>query len=85
MKAEKLYNNLIEVAEKLEITVHEKNLRNAGLKVRSGLCKVKGKYMFIMDKHVSIHKKNRILADCLKKWPCDQIFMIPAVRDYLSK
>jgi len=49
MKPEQIYQELKDLAEKLEITVSEQNLRTAGIKVKSGLCKVKGKNMFIMD------------------------------------
>ena len=49
MKPEQIYQELKDLAEKLEITVSEQNLRTAGIKVKSGLCKVKGKNLFVMD------------------------------------
>ncbi len=51
MKPEVLYRELVELAEKLQVSVSEQNLRITGIKVKSGLCKVKGEYVFIMDKH----------------------------------
>jgi len=75
----------MDLAEKLEITVSEQNLRKTGIKVKSGLCKVKGKYLFIMDKHKSIHKKIKILASQLSKMPHEHIFIVPAVRDLLDQ
>ena len=85
MKPEQLYQNLKELAEKLDITVSEHNLRVAGVKAKSGLCKIKEKKLFVMDKHKSISEKNEILAACLGKMPHEEIYIIPAVREYINK
>ena len=85
MKPEQIYQELKDLAEKLEITVSEQNLRTAGLKVKSGLCKVKGKNLFIMDKHKSIHKKIDILASLLAKFPHEDLYIMPAIREILEK
>ena len=69
MKPEQIYQELKDLAEKFEITVSEQNLRTSGIKVKSGLCKVKGKNLFVMDKHTSIHKKINILASQLTEFP----------------
>ena len=85
MKSDQIYQELIDLAEKLEITVLEQNLRKTGVKVKSGLCKVKGKYMFIMDKHKKIHKKIEILSDSLATIPHENIYIKPAIRELLDK
>ena len=85
MKPEQIYRELIDLAEKLDITVSEQNLRKTGIKASSGLCKVKGQYLFIIDKHKSIHKKIKILASQLANMPHENIFIIPAVRELLDK
>ena len=85
MKPEQIYHELRDLAEKLEITVSEQNLRNAGIKVKSGLCKVKGKNMFIMDKHKSIHKKIDALASQLVEFPHEDLYVMPAIRELLEK
>jgi len=85
MKPEQTYQELKDLAEKLNITVEEHNLRKTGLRTKSGLCTVKGQNVFIMDKHKSIHKKNMILASCLSKMPHENIYIVPAVRDVLIK
>jgi len=85
MKPEQIYQELKDLAEKLALTVSEQNLRTAGIKVKSGLCKVKGKDMFIMDKHKSIHKKIKILTTQLADMPHEDVFVIPAVRELLNK
>jgi len=85
MKPEQIYQELKDLAEKLAITVSEQNLRIAGLKVKSGLCKVKGKNLFIMDKHKSIHKKIDLLASLLTKFPHEDLYIMPAIREILEK
>ena len=85
MKPDQLYQELKDLAERMQITVSEQNLKAAGVKVKSGLCLVKGQNMFIMDKHKSIHKKIRILAAQLAEIPHDDLYIIPAVRELLEK
>jgi ABC-type enterochelin transport system substrate-binding protein len=85
MKPEQIYQELNDLAEKLQITVSEQNFRTTGIAVQSGLCKVRGKNVFIMDKHKSIHKKIKILAAHLAEIHHENVFMVPAVRDLLEK
>ena len=85
MKPDQVYQELIDLAERLQITVSEQNLRTAGIRVKSGLCTVKGQNLFIMDKHKSIHKKIKILATQLASMPNEDLYIIPAVRELLDK
>jgi hypothetical protein len=84
MNAIQLYQDLKELAEKLGISVLEHNFRNTGIKVKSGLCEVKGKKLFIMDKHNSINKKNDILLSCISKLPHEDIYIKPYLRELLK-
>ena len=85
MKTEQIYQELIELAEKLQITVSEQNLRKTGVKAKSGLCRVKGRYMFIMDKHKSIHKKIELISACLADVPHENIYIKPVIRELIDK
>ena len=85
MKPEQIYQELKDLTEKLGIIVSEQNLRKTGISVKSGLCKVKRKQLFIKDKHKSIHKKNKLLASLLKELPHEDIYVVPAVRELISK
>lgn len=84
MKFTQLYQNLKDAAEKIGITVSEQNLRATGVNARPGLCKVKDEWVFIMDKHLPVKQKTEILADCLREMPTDNIYLVPAVRNYLE-
>ena len=85
MKPEILHQNLKEIFEKLDIGITEQNLRISRIKVKSGFCKVKDKDLFVLDKSLSVHKKNRIMASFLSKKPHEDIYIVPGVREYIEK
>ena len=85
MKPDQLYQELKDLAERMQVTVSEQNLKTSGIKVRSGLCIVKGRKLFILDKHKSIHKKIKMLATQLSRIPHEDLYIIPAVRELLEK
>ena len=84
VKPEQIYRHLKELAEKMNITVCEQSFRHAGIHVRSGLCKIKGKDCFIMDKDLPVRKKTTILAECLSRLPHEEIYILPVIRDLLG-
>ena len=85
MNPDQLYQELIDLAERLQITVSEQNLKASGFKVKSGFCKVRGQNLFFMDKHKSTHEKIQILARQLADIPHDDLYIVPAVRELLEK
>ena len=85
MKPDQLYQELKDLAERMQITVSEQNLKASGIKVQSGLCTVRGQNLFIMDRHKSVHKKIKILAAQLATIPHEDLYIIPAVRELLEK
>ena len=85
MKPDQIYQELIDLADRMQITVSEQNLRATGIRVKSGLCTVKGQNLFVMDKHKSIHKKISILATQLAALPHEDLYIVPAIRVLLDK
>jgi hypothetical protein len=83
MKPAELYQQLQEIASKLGITVSEQNLRVTGVNAKSGLCRVKGQQLFIMDNHMTTREKVETLSECLRQLPIDDIYLVPAIRKYL--
>ncbi len=84
MKSEQIFVELKNLSEKLNITLSEQNFRKTGIKVRSGFCIVKGKNYFIFDKDLSIHKKNDLIAEYLSTLDYENIYIVPAVRDFIN-
>ncbi len=85
MKPQQIYEELKHLAEKLDIEVREQNFRPTGIKVKSGICLVRGRQIFVMNKHNPIRKKIAVLAECLRQFEHDQEFVVPAIRDLLAK
>ena len=85
MKPEEIYENLKQLAERLEITVSEENLKRSGVKVKSGFCKVRGNKLFIIDKRLKTNMKIDILAEFISSMPHEEIYIVPAVRDLLGR
>lgn len=83
MKKKELYRHLVEIASRLRIKVSEQNLRVTKVNAKSGLCQVKGESVYIMDKHLPVSEKAALLAECLKTMPLDDIYIVPAVREFI--
>lgn len=85
VKRKQIYQHLMEIAEKLDIRVAEQNLRTTGVNAKSGLCRIRGERVFIMDKRLLVNEKIELLADCLRQMPLEEIYIMPAVRNILDK
>lgn len=84
MKPDQLFVELKNTAEKLNILISEQSFRKTGIKIKSGFCIVKGKNIFILDKDLSINKKNELLAEFISGLDLDNIYLVPAVRDFIN-
>ena len=85
MNPTQLYEQLKDLAGKLDIVVAEQNMRATGVNARSGLCVVREQRRFIMDKHLTVREKAEVLAECLKELPIEDIYIMPAIRKYLER
>ena len=85
MKPEQMYQQLKELVEKLDIKFIEQNLKKSGPRVQSGFCKVKGQRMFIMDSRLPVHDKNSVLAAFISKIPHENMYLVPAVREFIQQ
>lgn len=79
-----MFHHLKEVAEKLGIRVVEKSFRNVGVPVKSGLCRVRNRTLFILDRNIPLADKNQIMAEALSRLPHDTVFVMPEIRKYLT-
>ena len=85
MKPDQIYHELIELADKFKISVSEQNLQKTIGKAKSGFCIVKEQKRFIIDKHLTLHKKIDVLAAFLSTLPHESIYIMPALREVLYK
>ena len=84
MEPEKIYQHLEEIAIKIGISIRYENLSAAPHPAQSGLCRLKGRNVFIMDSTKKIHQRIEILASCLSQMDLDGVYVVPAVRSLLS-
>jgi hypothetical protein len=85
MNADRLYQELKDLSERLGVEVSEQNFRATGIKARSGFCVVKGKSMYLIDKNKKLQRRIQILSEFLGAKITDDVFMVPALREHLAK
>jgi hypothetical protein len=85
MKPEQIYQDLKDLAEKLDVTVAEQSFRSSGIPVKSGVCLIKGSMHCIIDRNISLNKKIKVLAKALVDLPHENVFVVPEVRDVINK
>ncbi|MDY6986552.1 MAG: hypothetical protein SWQ30_00690 [Thermodesulfobacteriota bacterium] len=85
MKPELLYQHLENLLEQLDITIVYDNLSDAEGKASSGLCRVKGRHVYMMDKGKALTERIRLLRECLCQVDIDKVYVLPAVREFLEK
>jgi len=79
-----LLSQLEELAERLDITVrYETTLEDFPLS-RGGLCRLKDRYVIIVNKGISTAEKARTLGRALARFDLDTIYVRPVLRDFLS-
>jgi len=84
MKPEQIYQELIELLEKFEISVSEQNFKATRTKSKGGFCIVKNQKLFILNKTLNLHRKNELLIDHIRSLPHEDVYVVPAVRELLK-
>jgi hypothetical protein len=85
MAPEQLYRHLEDLAEQLGILIRYENLSNLEPGAASGLCRVKGSHLFLMDSSKPLSEKIRALSQCLSRMELEGIYLLPAVRRVLEE
>ncbi len=84
VKESTLYQNLEEIAEKLQIKVACENLRKHHIFSKGGTYRFKETRVVLMAKGLTLSEKIDILADALAQYNLEQIYMPPAVRKLIE-
>ncbi|NVL91215.1 MAG: hypothetical protein HWN69_09560 [Desulfobacterales bacterium] len=85
MEPEKTYQHLENLAGQLGISIRYESFHDQAAPTRSGLCKVKGRYFYIMDSSKSVSEKIKLLSQCLSGMDLDGIYVVPAIRKLLER
>lgn len=84
MDAETLRAALEETLAHCGIEMELRNLADDEHNIHSGLCEVEGRRVLILDKRLSPRVQAGIMADTLKDENLENIYVSPAVRQYLG-
>lgn len=85
MDPHKTYRCLEEIAEKLNISIRYENLSNSEFSSGGGLCRIHGRYVYIMDSSTGITQRISALSQCLARMNLEGIYVVPALRELLEK
>ena len=84
MKQDQIYQELIELLEKFNVTVSEQNFKATRTKTKGGFCIVKNEKRFILDKDLRINRKIDLLVDYIRTLPHEDMYVVPVIRDLLK-
>jgi hypothetical protein len=84
MRPEQEYQHLENLAEQLGISIRYDDLGDPQGAARSGLCKLKGQQVFIMDSSKNLSERIRLLRECLSIQNLEGVYVLPAIREVLE-
>jgi len=79
MKREKLYSELLALAEQLGIEVRDEKGDFSG-----GMCRVDDEKYIFLNKKSPVSAKNEIIARAIGKLEFDLLYILPAVRNFIE-
>jgi hypothetical protein len=85
MKESIVFEDLEHIAEKNNIKICTVNLKKYAFGIKSGLCKVRGDYRVILDKHLHLSEKIDVLIDALQTAAVDTEEMPPYLKRLFQK
>jgi hypothetical protein len=85
MTHEELLVQLEDLAGRLNIQVQYESLKNEDPSTFGGFCRVRDQHMIIIHSKATISRKIEIFAEGLRRFDMDDLYMRPALREYLKK
>ncbi|MFH0786322.1 MAG: hypothetical protein V2B13_01775 [Pseudomonadota bacterium] len=84
MNTEYLLNQLEELAGRLGIGIRYENVNVEESSLAGGFCRIKEKYVLIIQPRATINEKVRIITEALKTFPLGDIYVKPALRELIE-
>ena len=84
MNTEYLLNQLEELAGRLGIGIRYENVNVEESSLAGGFCRIKEKYVLIIQPQATINEKVRIITEALKTFPLGDIYVKPALRELIE-
>jgi hypothetical protein len=80
-----ILGQLEELARRLEIKVRYEPIRGEGPFYMGGLCRVRGENILIINSKATMRDKIQALVRAVKQFDISQIYMRPALREFLGR
>jgi N-dimethylarginine dimethylaminohydrolase len=76
---------LEELARSLEVEVRYENLKREGGFTSGGLCRLKGRYLLVINSKATNTDKIEALASALTRFDLSHSYLKPGLRDFLDR
>jgi len=84
MKQDQIYQELVELLEKFDVTVSEQNFKATRTTTKGGFCIVKNEKLFIINKELKLNRKIDMLVDYIRTLPHEDMYVVPVLRELLK-
>jgi hypothetical protein len=84
MQESRLLTQFEELADKMGIEIRYEPIKREGGFYPGGLCAIKGQYALIINTQASITDKLETIARALKRFDLSQVYVRPALREYMD-
>ena len=86
MDDETVINQLEQLAESFGIEIRYEPIRldDDLTNVKGGLCRLNGEYVIIINSDVTAKEKIKALAEAVKHFDLDSVYILPAIRELLD-
>jgi hypothetical protein len=85
LNQEGLLSQLEELTDSLSVKIRYEKIIKEGSYFSGGLCKIKGQDIIIINSKAAIEDKIEILANALRSFDLSQVFIKPALREFLGQ
>ena len=87
MNENETIDQLEELVERFGIKIRYEPLKQEEdlIRIRWGLCLLRGEYVLIIDSKATMGEKIRTLAEAMRHFDIDQVYIRPALRELLEK
>ena len=85
MKESLLLEELEQVAARHNIRISSANLKKYAYYIQSGMCRVRGEYRIIIDKHLHLSEKIDVLIDALQAFEIETATLNPVLQKLFKR
>ena len=80
-REEEILRALEEVAGRLSVRIHYEDMKAFEFRVQDGFCTLKGESRIYIDRKRPVHEKIHVLAQELRKFNLEDIYLPPLLRE----